>query len=72
MLRNIQKCTIAEAQRVMCDPNWGISLDDWRSFLVLIIDREVISGRTVPILSMWNRLWGCALFSTTMASSQIF
>ena len=67
MLRNIQKCTIAEAQRVTGDPNWRISLDELEKFLRLIIARGVICGRTSPILSMWKRLWGCALFSKTMS-----
>ena len=56
MLRNIQKCTNAEAQRVTGDPNWGISLDELEKFLGLIIVRGVIGGRTLLILSMWNRL----------------
>ena len=66
MLKNIQNCTIAEAQRVTGDPNWGISLDELDKFLGLNIARGVIGGRTSLILSMWNRLWGCALFSKTM------
>ena len=66
MLRNIQKCTIAEAQQVTGDPNWWISLDELEKFLELIIARGVIGSRTLPILIMWNRLWGCALFSKTM------
>ena len=48
MLRNIQKCTIAEAQRVMCDPNWGISLDDWRSFLVLSLTEKLLVVEQYP------------------------
>ena len=66
MLRNIQKCTIAETQRVTVDPNWRISLDELKKFLGLIIARGVIGGETLPILSMRNRLWECALFSKTM------
>ena len=66
MLRNIRKRTIAEAQRVTSDPNWRTSLDELEKFLRLIIARGVIGDRTLPILSMWNRLWGCALFSKTM------
>ena len=66
MLRNIQKCTIAEAQRVTGDPKWRISVDELEKFLGLIIAQEVIGGQTLPILSMWNRLWECALFSKTM------
>ena len=66
MLRNIQKRTIAEAQRITGDPNWRISLDELEKFFRLIIARGGIGGRTLPILSMWKRLWGCALFSKTM------
>ena len=66
MLRNIQKCTIAEAQRATSDFKWRISLDELEKFFGLIIARGVIGGRTLPILSMWNRLRGCGLFSKTM------
>ena len=66
MLRNIQKYTAAGAQRVAGDPNWGISLDELEKFLGLVIGRGVIGGQTLPILSMWNRLWECALFSKTI------
>ena len=37
MLRNTRKCTIAEAQRVMGDLNWRISLDELEKFLGLMI-----------------------------------
>ena len=37
MLRNIQKSTTAEAQRVTGDPNWQISLDELEKFLGLMI-----------------------------------
>ena len=66
MLINIKKSTIAEAQRVTDDPNWRISFDELERFLGLIIVQEVIGGQTFPILSVWNRLWGSALFSKTM------
>ena len=66
MLRNIQKCTIAEAQRVTGDPNWKISLDDLEKFLGLIIARGFIGSQTLPILGMWNKLRGCVLFSKNM------
>ena len=56
MLKNIQKCTIAEAQRVTGDPNWKISLDELEKFLGLNIARGIIGGRTLSILSMRNRL----------------
>ena len=52
MLKNIQKCTIAEAHRVTGDPNKRIFLDELGKFLGLIIAKGVIGGRTLPILSM--------------------
>ena len=56
---------IAEAQQVTGDPNWRISFNELEKFFGLIV-RGVVGGRTLPILSMWNRLWGCALFRKTM------
>ena len=66
MLKNIHKCTITEAQPVTGDPNLRILLDELEKFLGFIIARGVISGRILLILNMWNRLWGCVLFSKTM------
>ena len=66
ILRNIQKCIIAEAQQVTGDPTWRVSLDELEKFLGLTIARGVIGGQTFPILSEWTRLWGCTLFSKIM------
>ena len=48
MLRSIQKCTTAEAQRVTGDPNWRISLDELEKFLGLIITRELLVVEQYP------------------------
>ena len=57
MPRNIQKCTIAEAQQITGNPNRSISLDELEKFLGLIIAQELIGGEISPILSRCNRLW---------------
>ena len=44
MLRNIQKCTIAEAQRVTSVPNWKIYWNELEKFLSFIIARRVVGG----------------------------
>ena len=67
MLRNIQKCTNAEAQRCTNDKNWSVTLDELDKFLGLIIARGIIGGRNMPLKSMWDKTWGCPLFSKTMA-----
>ena len=66
MLRNIRKCTEAEAQQVTKNPNWTISLDDLEKFIGLIIARGAIGGRNLPTKSMWDSVWGCPLFISTM------
>ena len=67
MLRNIQKCTNAEAQRCTNDKNWSVTLDELDKFLGLVIARGIIGGRNMPLKSMWDKTWGCPLFSKTMA-----
>ena len=52
MLRNIQKCTEAEAQQVTRNPNWTITLEDLEKFIGLIIARRATGGRNLPIKSM--------------------
>ena len=66
MLRNVRKCTEAEAQRVTKNPNWTISLDDLEKFIGLIIGRGAIDGRNLPIKSMWESVWSFPLFDSTM------
>ena len=66
MLRHIQKCTIAEAQRVTNDTKWTVTLDKLDKFIGLVIARGVIAGRNLPIKSLWDQSWGCPLFNATM------
>ena len=51
MLRNIQKCTISEAQRVTGNANWMVTLD---KFIRLIITRNVLGQRGLSCSSLWN------------------
>ena len=66
MLRHLQKCTIAEGQRVT-GADWNVSLEELEKFLGLVIARGVVGGRTLPIKNMWDGTWGCSLFSKTMS-----
>ena len=49
MLRNIQKCTISEAQRVTGNANWMVTLD---KFIGLIITRNVLGQRGLSCSSL--------------------
>ena len=37
MLRNIRKCTAAEANRISDKINWDVMLDEWDKFIGLVI-----------------------------------
>ena len=63
---NIQKFTIAEAHRVTNDPDRRVSLKKLIKLLGLVIVQSVVDGQTLRILSMWKKLWRCALFRKTM------
>ena len=66
MLRNLQRCTIAEGHRVT-GADWNVSLEELEKFMGLVIARGVVGGRTLPIKSMWDGTWGCSIFSGTMS-----
>ena len=67
-LRNIQKCTVADAKRVTGDLNWKLSLEKLQKYLGLIITQGVSGSQTLPILMLWNMLRGCPLFGETVSS----
>ena len=71
MLRHIQKCTIAEAQRVTNDTKWTVTLDELDKFIGLVIARGVIAGRNLPIKSLWDQSWGCPPFQCNNAMPEV-
>ena len=66
MLRNIQKCTIAEAQQVTGEPNWKINLNESEKFLGLYHFPRSYWWSNITHPQYGSRLWGCSLFSKTM------
>jgi len=70
MLRNIQKCTISEAQRVTGDVNWKMTLRELDKFIGLIITRGVLGQRGLPCSSLWNTSWECPIFSNTLSRNR--
>ena len=68
MLRNIQKCTTAEAHLAIGKNSWMVTLDEIDKFVGFIVARGVVGGRTLPIKSMWGKSWGYPLFNATMSS----
>ena len=56
MLRNIQKCTISEAQRVPGNANWMVTLEELDKFIGLIITRGVFGQRVCHVLTCGIRL----------------
>ena len=66
MLRNIRKCTVAEAHRVSGSTHWDVTLDELDKFIGLIIARGILGQSGLPVESLWNKTWGCSIFSKTL------
>ena len=66
MLRNIQKCTTAEARRATGNNSWTVALDELDKFVELIVARGVKGERTLRMKSMWKKSWGRPLFNASM------
>ena len=58
MLRNIQKCTDSQAQRVTGNANWNVMLHELDNFIGFIITRSVLGQRGLPCLVCGIHLGG--------------
>ena len=62
MLRNIRKCTVAEAHRVSGRMNWDITRDEQDKFIGLVIVRAILGQRGLPVNNLLITTWGCLMF----------
>ena len=67
MLKNIRKCTVAEAHCVSGRMNWDMTLDDLDRFIGLVIARGILEQRGLPVESLWDTTWGCLIFNKTLS-----
>ena len=49
MLRNIRKCIVVETLCVSDKINWDVTLDELDKFIGLIIAREILGQRDLPV-----------------------
>ena len=66
MLRHIQRCTQAEADRVQGEGQWNISLNDLETFIALLYARGILSGSTSSRRRLWSEKWSISIFQTSM------
>ena len=67
MLRNIRKCTVAEAHRVSGRMNWDMTLDELDKFIGLAIATAILGQRRLPVKILWITTWGCLMFNKTLS-----
>ena len=67
MLRNIRKCTVAEAHRVFGRMNWDMTLDELDKFIGLVIARAILGQRGLPVKCLWITTWGYSMFNKTLS-----
>ena len=56
MLRNIRKCTVAEAHSVSGRMNWDMTLNELDKFIGLVIARAILGQRGLPVERLWDNL----------------
>ena len=71
MLRNIRKCTVAEANRISDKTNWDVTLNELDMFIGLVIARGILGQRDLQVESLWESTWGFSMFNNAL-SRQIF
>lgn len=64
MLRNIQRCTEAEGNRV--NGNWTVSLGEIETFIGLCYAKGVLCGSKTPRRSLWSDKYGIPIFKDSM------
>ena len=67
MLRNIRKCTVAEANRISDKINWDVMLDELDKFIGLVIVQGILGQRDLPMESLWESTWGFPMFNNTLS-----
>ena len=67
MLRNIRKCTAAEANRLSEEMNWDVTLNELDKFIGLVIARRILEQRDFSVESLWESTWGFPMFNNTLS-----
>ena len=67
MLRNIRKCTIAEANCISDKINSDLTLDELDKFIGLVIARGILGQRDLPVESLWKSTWRFPMFNSTLS-----
>ena len=66
MLRNIRKCTVAEAHRISDKVNWDVTLDEMEKFIGMNIMRRISGQRDLSVKSIWKSTWVFPMFKKTI------
>ena len=67
MLRNIRKCIVVETLCISDKINWDVTLDELDKFFGLIIAREILGQRNLPVEGLWQSTWAFSMFNNTLA-----
>ena len=67
MLRNIRKCIVVETLCISDKINWDVTLDELDKFIGLIIAREILGQRDLPVEGLWQSTWAFSMFNNTLS-----
>ena len=70
MLKCIQQCANVEAQRVLGNEEWEVSLCELNAFIALLYVRAAYGGKNLPLYNFCNEEWGVSFFQQTMSRNR--
>ena len=71
MLRNIRKCTVAEANRISDKINWNVMLDELDMFIELVIARGILGRRDLPVEILGESTKEFPMFNNTLSRQRL-
>ena len=67
MLKNIRKCIVVETLCISDKINWDVTIDELDRFFGLIIARETLGQRDLPVEGLWQSTWAFSMFNNTLS-----
>lgn len=69
-LKHIQQCANVDAQTVLGNEEWEVSLCELNAFIPLLYVRGSYGGKNFCFYNFWNKEWGVSFFQQTLSRNR--
>lgn len=70
ILKHIQKCTEAEARRVLGAEEWSLPLEELDAFLAILYVRGATESKGIEVDLLWSEKWGMQFYRSVMSRNR--